>query len=102
MQEILLSLSERVVLPTVMRELHQQLDRLQQAWPDSRRDAATCRVVADLGGLQQVDTSVLALILQLDRQVRTHTAQPLRIRSAPQNLRALARLTSLSSVLEWE
>ena len=40
--------------------------------------------------------------LQLDRQVREHTARPLRIRSAPQNLRALARLTSLSSVLEWE
>ncbi|MFZ9346260.1 MAG: STAS domain-containing protein [Burkholderiaceae bacterium] len=102
MQEILLSLSERVGLSTVMRELDQQLDHLQQAWPDSRPDTASCRVVVDLGGLHQVDTSVLALILQLDRQVRTHTAQPLRIRSAPQALRALARLTSLSSVLEWE
>ena len=102
MQEIVLSLSERVVLATVMRELHLQRDHLQQAWSDSRSDAAACRVVADLAGLSQVDTSVLALILQLDRQVREHTARPLRIRSAPQNLRALARLTSLSSVLEWE
>lgn len=98
MHEIVLQFSERVVLANAMQELEAQRTRVQQAL--AADPSAT--VVADLGGLCEVDTSALALVLQLDRMVRQGTSQPLRIRRAPESLRSLARLSSLSSALHWE
>ena len=60
------------------------------------------RVIADLSMLKDVDTSALAVIVQLDRQVRQNSSRPLRIRCAPSNLIWLARLSSLESVLDFE
>ena len=108
MQELVLPLSQRVVLATVMQEKQTLLGRLQQALASSSPAQTAAggpteiRVVADLSALQEVDTSALAMLVALDRQVRQLTRQPLCIRSAPENLRSLARLTSLSSVVHWE
>ncbi len=58
--------------------------------------------VADLSRLQEVDTSVLAVLLAIDRRVREKTSIPLVIRSAPEAVRSLASLSSLDPVLQWE
>ena len=98
MQEIVLQFSERVVLANAMNELHGQQSRLKQALAEN----ASLDVVADFEGLREVDTSALAVVLELDRTVRARTSKPLRIRRAPESLRSLARLSSLSSALNWE
>ena len=97
MAEIVLKFSERVSLASADAELkrHQQeLSRLSSL--------AGAQVVADLSMLKEVDTSALAVIVQLDREVRQRFSQPLRIRSAPANLLSLAHLSSLASVLDFE
>lgn len=102
MQEILLQFSERVVLLNAMQELAQHQTRLQHELSLRKHQPDSCKVVADLGGLKEIDTSVLALMLHLDRQVVAALNTPLVIRSAPANLVALAKLSSLFSALQWE
>ncbi len=58
--------------------------------------------IADLSRLTEVDTSVLTVLLALDRRVREKTTTPLVIRSAPEAVRSLASLSSLDPVLQWE
>lgn len=94
--------SERVILSNAMQELGRHQTRLRQALSSNKVAVGPCKVVADLGSLKEVDTSVLALILHLDRQVRQALKAPLVIRSAPANLVSLAKLSSLSSALQWE
>lgn len=97
MAEIVLKFSERVSLANADAELARHQQELNRASLQ-----AGARVVADLSMLKEVDTSALAVILQLDRQVRQRLSQPMRIRSAPANLFSLARLSSLESVLDFE
>lgn len=102
MKEILLQFSDRVVLATAMQELSRHQRFLQQQLPQRQDPEASIQLVADLGQLREVDTSVLAVLLHLDRQARTQSGHPLVIRSASENLKSLARLSSLESVMSWQ
>lgn len=97
MSEIILKFSERVSLANADEELAQHQQELAR-----HSQLSGVRVIADLSMLKEVDTSALAVILQLDRQVRKASSQPMRIRSAPANLLSLAHLSSLESVLDFE
>ena len=52
--------------------------------------------------LREVDTSALAVILQLDRESRRYLGRPMAIVSAPEELRSLARLTSIDALMNWQ
>jgi ABC-type transporter Mla MlaB component len=99
MSEVVLRFSESVLLSSAASELGRHQSSLRSVSLDP---AAKPQVVADLAGLKEVDTSTLAVIVQLDRDVRRATGMPLAIRSAPENLVSLARLSSLLPVLRWE
>lgn len=90
--------------PLTLANARQQLGDQQQAIRNAAqgRSGAFDLVVADLSGLSDVDTSALAVILQLDRDARARTGHPLKIRGASADLRSLARLSSLDTVLNWE
>lgn len=98
MTETVLRFSERVLLASATAELQ----RHQQSLRASFASGQALRVVADLVALKDIDTSALAVLLQLDRDVRHATGQALVIRSAPANLLSLAKLSSLLPVLHWE
>lgn len=98
MAELVLRFSESVLLASAMAELKRHQSSLRQAVASQDKP----RVLADLSGLKEIDTSALAVIVQLDRDVRSATGSPLVIRSAPENLVSLARLSSLVPVLRWE
>ncbi len=99
MQEVLLEFRGRLTLANARQVLESQQAALKTALKNTQGQQS---VVADLTGLADVDTSALAVILQLDRDVRAHSGAPLRIRGASQDLRSLARLSSLASVLNWD
>lgn len=100
MQEIRLEFHGGLTLANARQALSEQQRALEVAL--AREEPHACGVIADLSGLADVDTSALAVILQLDRDSRSKTGAPLRIRGASQDLRSLARLSSLDSVLGWE
>lgn len=102
MKEILLQFSERVVLSTAMQELKRHQRFLRERLAQPRDSAIPVQFVADLGQLREVDTTVLAVLLHLDREARTQSGQALVIRSASENLKSLARLSSLESVMSWQ
>jgi ABC-type transporter Mla MlaB component len=52
--------------------------------------------------LREVDTAALAVLLQLDRETRRRFGKSLVIASAPQQLRALAELTSVDRLMTWQ
>ncbi len=100
MQEIRLEFHGHLTLANARQTLFEQQQSLRRVADKST--AGACAVIADLSGLDDVDTSALAVIVQLDRDARAQMGQPLRIRGASQDLRSLARLSSLDSVLNWE
>ncbi len=100
MHEIRLEFQGRLTLVNARQALAQQQRTLELAC--SQGEGGTRGVIADLSALVDVDTSALAVILQLDRDARVKTGAPLRIHGASQDLRSLARLSSLDSVLNWE
>lgn len=100
MTDIILKFSDRVTLVNAMAELAKHQQTLRQSL--SSHSSKDLRVIADLSGLKDVDTSALSVILHLDRQVRGQSGTPLLIRAAPINLISLARLSSLSDTLCWE
>lgn len=102
MTEILLQFSERVVLSTAMQELDRHQRFLRDALSRAREPATQFQLVADLGQLREVDTTVLGVLLHLDRDARSQMGRPLLIRSASENLKSLARLSSLESVMTWQ
>ena len=102
MSEILLQFSERVVLATAMQELHRHQQFLRQQLLQSKDGTKRPLLVADLGRLRELDTSALAVLVQLDRESRSQLGQALVIRAAPENLRSLARLSSLESLMSWQ
>lgn len=100
MQEIRLEFKERLTLANARQALADQQRALGLA---AKGNASRyCKVIADLSGLADVDTAALAVILQLDRDARSQIGRPLVIQGASQDLRSLARLSSLDSVLNWE
>ncbi|MBU3725132.1 MAG: STAS domain-containing protein [Burkholderiaceae bacterium] len=102
MREILLQFSERVVLSTAMQELDRHQRFLRETRLQEREGAASIQLVADLGASKEVDTAVLGVLLHLDREARSRFGCPLVIRSASENLKSLARLSSLESVMSWQ
>lgn len=100
MQAVTLELSGPLTLANARQQLVHQQQALREAAANSEGPLHTVR--ADLSGLSDVDTSALAVILQLDRDARARTGQPLKILGASSDLRSLARLSSLDSVLHWE
>ena len=98
--ECVLRFSERVTVAEAMQELDRHMAMLRAGSVATSKSVLL--PVADLQGLQEVDTSALAVIIALDRESRRRCGQPLRIRNAPDNILSLARLSSLSSVLTWE
>ena len=101
-----LGFSERVALANASAELarhrttlREQAALLRQSGRNSEQHTG---VIADLRALKEVDTSALAVILHLDREVRAQFKQPMRIQGAPANLLSLARLSSLADILCWE
>lgn len=102
MKEILLQFSERVVLSTAMQELQRHQHFLREALSRASEPATHVQLVADLGQLREVDTTVLSVLLHLDREARSKLGYPLVIRSASENLKSLARLSSLQSVMSWQ
>jgi ABC-type transporter Mla MlaB component len=99
-QERVLEFRDRLTVANAREVLAQQQQSLGRIVADAQ--LAHCSVVADLSALVEVDTSALAVILQLHRDCRARVGRPLRIRGASQDLRSLARLSSLDSVLQWE
>ena len=62
------------------------------------REAADEPVVVDAGPLVELDSSALAVLLELQR--RSHAERrPFRIQAAPQKLRALAALYGVDAIL---
>lgn len=102
MKEILLQFSERVVLVTAMQELKAHQRVLRECLAPAQNASEAVQLVADLGQLRELDTSVLAVLLHLDREARSQSGHPLVIRSASENLKSLARLNSLESVMSWQ
>lgn len=100
MHELMLEFHGRLTLANARQVLEDQQQALRRMM--SNKEALGAPIVADLSGLSDVDTSALAVILQLDREARAQAGKPLRIRGATQDLRSLARLSSLDSVLNWE
>ena len=100
MQEIRLEFQGRLTLADARQVLAEQQRALEIAC--GQGEGRACAVIADFSALADIDTSALAVILQLDRDSRAKTGVPLRIRGASQDLRSLARLSSLDSVLNWE
>jgi ABC-type transporter Mla MlaB component len=100
MHELRLEFQGRLTLANARQTLADQ-QRMLTLLAD-RKPAESCKVIADLSGLADVDTSALAVILQLDRDARSKIGQPLCIQGASQDLRSLARLSSLDTVLNWE
>jgi len=99
-QEQRLEFHGRLTLVNARQVLEDQQQALRRIV--NNKEALGAPIVADLSGLSDVDTSALAVILQLDREARSQVGKPLRIRGATQDLRSLARLSSLDSVLNWE
>lgn len=102
MKEILLQFSECVVLSTAMQELNVHQRFLRERLAQAQEPSVPVQLVADLGQLRELDTSVLAVLLHLDREARRKSGYPLIIRSASENLKSLARLSSLESVMSWQ
>ncbi len=98
MQELLLEFTGRLTLANAQQELWSK----QQVLSAAKEKLHDCKVVADLSQLTEVDTSALAVIVQLDRELRVRSGQPLGIRGASEDLRSLARLSSLDALLNWE
>ena len=67
-----------------------------------KRQTLPRAILADLSQLHEVDTSALAVLIQLDRDVRAQLGKPISIVGAPDNLVSLARLSSLLNVLDWD
>jgi ABC-type transporter Mla MlaB component len=67
-----------------------------------KRQILPKKILADLRQLNEVDTSALAVLIQLDREARDQLGQPISIVGAPDNLISLARLSSLLDVLDWD
>jgi ABC-type transporter Mla MlaB component len=67
-----------------------------------KRQTLPTKILADLSQLSEVDTSALAVLIQLDREARDQLGQPISIIGAPDNLISLARLSSLLDVLDWD
>jgi ABC-type transporter Mla MlaB component len=101
MQEIRLEFHGRLTLANARQALADQQRALGLA-AKGNNASQSCKVIADLSGLADVDTAALAVILQLDRDARSQIGRPLMIQGASQDLRSLARLSSLDSVLNWE
>jgi ABC-type transporter Mla MlaB component len=99
-QELMLEFRGRLTLANARQVLEDQQQALQRML--SNKQALGASIVVDLSGLSDVDTSALAVILHLDREARARVGKPLHIRGATQDLRSLARLSSLDSVLNWE
>ena len=102
MTSIRLAFSERLVLQNAMSELNRHQRQLRVRPDTLSTETAAAQVVADLSQLQEVDTTALAVLLQLDRESRQHFGQSLRIESAPPQLRALARLSSVDGLMQWQ
>lgn len=98
MHEVLLEFKGRLTLANAQQELALKEQALRAITTNVRQ----CEVVADLSALVEVDTSALAVILHLDRAARALTSHSLTIRGASEDLRSLARLSSLESVLNWQ
>jgi ABC-type transporter Mla MlaB component len=99
-QEPRLEFQGRLTLVNARQVLEDQQQALRRLM--THKESLGTPIVADLSGLSDVDTSALAVLLQLDREARALAGKPLRIRGATQDLRSLARLSSLDSVLNWE
>ena len=102
MTSIRLAFSERLVLQNAMSELNRHQRQLRESPNTPPTEPAAGQVVADLSQLQEVDTTALAVLLQLDRESRQRFGQSLRIESAPPQLRALARLSSVDGLMQWQ
>jgi len=102
MTSIRLAFSERLVLQNAMSELNRHQRQLRERPDTLSTETAAAQVVADLSQLQEVDTAALAVLLQLNRESRQRFGQPLRIESAPPQLRALARLSSVDGLMQWQ
>lgn len=94
---LILKFSETVSLSNAAAERDRLLAALDQGV-----SAGAIACIADLSDVAEVDTSVLAVLLALDRRTREKTNVPLLVRSAPDAVRSLASLSSLDPVLQWE
>ena len=102
MSPIRLTFSERLDLQNAMSELASHQRSLNASGQQSQPTHAPESIVADLSGLREVDTAALAVLLQLDREARRRFGKSLIIASAPQQLRALAELTSVDRLMTWQ
>ena len=84
--------------PLTRAEVRDQLARLQTQMQDHLRAAQAAGsqvpMEVDLGGLTQVDTSALAMMLAVERAAKAH-GLAVHWRSMPSSLQALARLSSV-------
>lgn len=95
--EIVLRFSGPLTLDTAMREL-----KGHEASLGKSLEASAQRVVADLSAVTDVDTSALAVLVELSRQVSKASVSPLVLRAASGNLFSLAELTSVADLFDWE
>ena len=86
-----------LLLPATLtsREATVTLRMLKQAL---QSDGGDSPVVVDAGPLQQLDSSALAVLLEIDRLARAG-GRPFSIRGAPAKLAALAKLYGVEDLL---
>ena len=89
-----LTLSGPLTRAEVMGQLSQLKTQMQDHLRAMRVAGDPAPIAVDLGGLTQVDTSALAMMLAVEREARA-LGISVHWRSMPASLRALARLSSV-------
>lgn len=105
MTDVELKFSGPLTLAQAGGELARQQALLKEkGFSSSAKDKTLrdCRVVADLSDLTDVDTSALAVLIALNRDVMALGAPALCLKRAPESLLSLAKLSSLATVFDWE
>ena len=89
-----IALSGPLTRGEVMNHLAQLQRQMQDHLRATQGAGGPAPMEVDLGGLTQVDTSALAMMLAVEREAKTHGVT-VHWRSMPASLRALARLSSV-------
>ena len=89
-----IALSGPLTRGEVMNHLAQLQRQMQDHLRATQGAGGSAPMEVDLGGLTQVDTSALAMMLAVEREAKTHGVK-VHWRSMPASLRALARLSSV-------
>jgi len=95
-----IALSGPLTRAEVMDHLAHLKTQMQDHLRGMQADSTPAPMEVNLGGLTQVDTSALAMMLAVEREARAHGIA-VHWRSIPTSLQALARLSSVESLFRF-